>query len=53
MLDLPPLDLDAGKYVLFVWPAYGITAVVIAAMVLAVLAHARRWKRRCLELSGK
>jgi heme exporter protein D len=58
MLDPSHLDLDAGKYALFVWPAYGITVVVFAAMVWAVLAHARRWKRRCQvlssqELSGK
>lgn len=40
------LDLDAGKYAAFVWPAYAITAVVFAAMIGLSLAQARRWRRR-------
>jgi heme exporter protein D len=39
------LDFDAGKYAVFVWPAYGLTALVIAAMVADSLARARRWRR--------
>ena len=38
------LDLDMGKYAVFVWPAYAVSAVVIAAMIADSLARARRWK---------
>jgi heme exporter protein D len=40
------LDLDAGKYAAFVWPAYAISAVVIGAMIVFSLRHAARWRRR-------
>ena len=40
------LDLDAGKYGAFVWPAFAITALVFAAMIGFSLAYARRWKAR-------
>jgi len=43
------LDLDAGKYAAYVWPAFAITAVVFAGMVAESLAHARRWRRRAEE----
>ena len=38
-------DFAAGKYALFVWPAYGITALVFALLVLDSLLRARRWRR--------
>ena len=38
-------DFDAGKYALFVWPAYGITALVFALLVVDSLLRARRWRR--------
>lgn len=47
------LDLDAGKYALFVWPAYAVTAAVVAGMVWTSLAHARRWRRRYEALAGR
>ena len=37
--------LDAGRYAPFVWPAYAITAIVIAALVVDSLLRARRWRR--------
>jgi heme exporter protein D len=39
------LDLDAGKYALFVWPAYAATGLVLAAMALDSLGRAWRWRR--------
>jgi heme exporter protein D len=39
-------DLDAGRYAAFVWPAFAITALVFAGMIVSALAHARRWRRR-------
>jgi heme exporter protein D len=38
-------DFDAGKYAMFVWPAYGVTALLLAAMALDTLARSRRWRR--------
>ena len=39
------LDFSAGKYAVFVWPAYGVTAVVFAAMIADSLLRARRWRQ--------
>ena len=39
------LDFDAGKYATFVWPAYGLTALVFAVLIADTLARARRWRR--------
>jgi heme exporter protein D len=38
-------DFDAGKYAVFVWPAYGVTALVFAGLILDSLLRARRWRR--------
>ncbi len=46
------LDLDAGKYAAFVWPAYAITAAVFAGMIWATLARSRHWRRR-FERDGR
>ena len=45
------LDLDAGKYSAFVWPAYGLTAFVFLVLIVASLNHARRWRRRAEDLA--
>ena len=39
------LDFDAGKYALFVWPAYAVTAVVFAVLIGDSLRRARRWRQ--------
>ncbi len=40
------LDLDMGKYAVFVWGAYGVSAIAIGALILASLrAHAVRKKQ--------
>jgi heme exporter protein D len=39
------LDFAAGKYALFVWPAYAITGAVFVLLILDSLARARRWRR--------
>lgn len=46
-------DLDVGKYAAFVWPAYGLTALVFVILVVSALGHSRRWRRRAEALSGK
>ena len=35
-----------GKYAGFVWPAYGITALVLLWLVFDSLGRARRWRIR-------
>ena len=40
------LDLDAGKYAIFVWPAYGLTAPVLIGMIVSTLRHSRPCRRR-------
>lgn len=47
------LDFDAGKYAIFVWPAFAVTALVFAGMIVSSLAHARRWKKRAQELDAR
>ena len=39
------LHLDAGKYAHYLWPAYGLSAVVIAGLVMESLRRSRRWRR--------
>ncbi len=39
------LHFDAGKYALYLWPAYGLSALVLIALVADSLARARRWRR--------
>ena len=41
------------KYAEFIVPAFAITAIVFAAMIGFSLNHARRWRKRYEELSGK
>ncbi len=38
------LHLEMGKYAAFVWPAWGISLLVLAGLSLETLARARRWK---------
>jgi heme exporter protein D len=45
MLHLPMLHLSAGKYALYLWPAYGLSAVVLTALVGETLMSARRWRQ--------
>ena len=37
-------DLDMTPYAAFVWPAWGISALVLAGLVVRVAVAARRWK---------
>ncbi len=46
------LDLDMTPYAAFVWPAWGISAVVLAALVLRAIAASRRWKAELKRLEG-
>ena len=43
-------DFDFGKYAVYIWPAYGLTAAVVLGLVASALGYARKWKRRAEEL---
>lgn len=43
-------DFDAGKYALFVWPAFVATALGLGWMIIDSLARARRWTRELERL---
>ena len=47
------LDLDMGAYPAFVWPAWGISAIALAALVARSIVAARRWKRELDRLEGR
>lgn len=38
-------DLDMSPYTAFVWPAWGISALVLGAVVIRTLSAARRWSK--------
>jgi heme exporter protein D len=46
------LDLDMGKYAVYVWPAWGISAVVLTALAARALTAARRWKAELAKLEA-
>ena len=47
------LDLDMTPYAAFVWPAWGISAVVLAALVARAVSATRRWKAELKALEGE
>lgn len=47
------LDLDMGRYVAFVWPAWGLSAIVLAALAARALIAARRWSAELKRLEDE
>jgi heme exporter protein D len=47
------LHLETGKYAFYVWPAYGITALMFAVLIATSIGHARRWRKRAESFSRK
>ena len=41
-----------GRYAIYVWPAYAVSAVVLIAMVWDSLARARRWRKAAEDHPG-
>ena len=39
------MDFNADPYAAFVWPAYGVSLVVILGLALDSWLRARRWRR--------
>ena len=46
------LDLDMTPYAAFVWPAWGISALVLTALTVRAFAAARKWKRELARLEA-
>lgn len=44
--------LDMGEHAVFIWAAYGISALVLALLVFATLRRIRDSERRLQQLSG-
>ena len=45
-------DFDAGKYAVYVWPAFAVTVAAFAWMIADSLASARRWRREAERLQA-
>ena len=45
-------DFDMGKYAAFVWPAWAITAVVLAGLAARARVAARRWSAELKRLES-
>jgi heme exporter protein CcmD len=39
-------DLHVGAYGAYIWPAFGLTVLILAWMVVDTLVRAARWKAR-------
>ena len=46
-------DFDMGKYAAFVWPAWAISALVLAALAARALMAARRWSAELKRLEAE
>lgn len=46
-------DFDAGKYAVYLWPAFALSAVAFAWMIADSVAGARRWKRQVERLQAE
>jgi heme exporter protein D len=47
------MDFDTGKYAAFIWPAFGITFVVLAGIVVDSLWRAGHWRREAERLQAE
>ena len=47
------LDLDMSPYAAFVWPAWAISAVVLAGLAARAVVAARRWKAELKRLEDE
>lgn len=46
-------DFDMSPYSAFIWPAWGVTAVVLAGLCVRAVASARYWKREMARLEAE
>ena len=46
------LDFDMGEYAVYVWPAWGISLVVLAALAARAVTAASRWSTELKRLEA-
>jgi heme exporter protein D len=46
-------DFDAGKYAVYVWPAFALTAAAFVWMIADSLGASRRWRREAERLQAE
>jgi heme exporter protein D len=44
------LHLPGGRYAVYIWPAYAVSVLAFAWMVMDTLIKAARWRRRARDL---
>jgi heme exporter protein D len=44
---------EVGRYGPYIWPAFGLTAVVLGALIVQTLAAAGRWRREAERLQAE
>ena len=44
------LDLDMTPYAAFVWPAWGVSALVLTVLTVRAVVASRKWKRELARL---
>ncbi|NJC40860.1 heme exporter protein D [Brevundimonas alba] len=47
------IDLDMSPYAAFVWPAWAISAVVLAGLAVRAVAASRRWSAELKRLDAE
>jgi heme exporter protein CcmD len=48
-----PMNFDMGAYGVYIWPAYGVSALALACVTLWTVAAWRRAKARLAELEAR
>ncbi|WP_295243561.1 heme exporter protein CcmD [uncultured Brevundimonas sp.] len=46
------LDLDMTPYAAFVWPAWGVSALVLIVLTIRAVVASRKWKRELARLEA-
>lgn len=46
------LELDMTPYAAFVWPAWGVSALVLIVLTVRAVVASRKWKRELARLEG-
>jgi heme exporter protein D len=46
------LDLDMTPYAAFVWPAWGVSALVLVVLTVRSVVASRKWKRELARLEA-
>ena len=47
------MDFDTGKYAAFIWPAFGATFLVLAALTVDSLWRSTHWRREAERLQAE